>query len=57
MAPAPVVEDSSTSSRSPAMAWLSLLVPKTAKGKLLKIRIKIVSGSQSATRTVTYTVR
>ena len=38
-------------------ARLSLLVPKTAKGKLLKIRIKIVSGSQSATRTVTYTVR
>ncbi len=39
------------------MAWLSLLVPKTAKGKPLKIKIKIVSGSQSATRTVTYTVR
>ena len=38
-------------------AQLSLLVPKTAKGKQLKIKIKIVSGGQTATRTVTYRVR
>ena len=36
-------------------AQLSLVVPKTAKGKQLKI--KITTAGQKATRTVTYTVR
>ena len=37
-------------------ARLSLVVPKTAKGKRLRIKIKVVSGGASATRTVTYKV-
>ena len=37
-------------------ARLSLLVPKAAKGKQIKIKIKIVSGSQSTTKVVTYKV-
>ena len=38
-------------------ARLTFLVPKTAKGKQLKIKIKIVSGGQSATKVFTYKVR
>ena len=35
---------------------LSFVVPKTAKGKLIKIKVKITNGSQSATKAVTYKV-
>jgi hypothetical protein len=35
-------------------ARLSLVVPKAAKGKPLRIKVKITSGSQSATKLVTY---
>lgn len=38
-------------------AKLTFLVPKTAKGKLLKVKIKIVNGTQSATKIVTVKVR
>jgi len=38
-------------------ARLSLVVPRTAKGKLLKIKITITTSGQTATRTVTYKVR
>lgn len=38
-------------------ARLAFVVPKTAKGKLLKVKIKIVNGAQSATKVMTYTVR
>ena len=38
-------------------ARLSFVVPRTAKGKLLKVKIKITSSGQSATKTVTYKVR
>ena len=35
----------------------AFVVPKTAKGKLLKVKVKIVNGTQSATKVVTYKVR
>ena len=38
-------------------ARLTFVVPKTAKGKALKVKVKIVSGTQSATKVATYTVR
>jgi virginiamycin B lyase len=38
-------------------ARLSLLVPKTARGKQLRITIKITIGAQSATKIATYKVR
>lgn len=38
-------------------AKLSFLVPKAAKGKLLKVKVKIVAGGQSATRIATYRIR
>lgn len=38
-------------------ARLSFVVPRTAKGKLLKIKLKIVSGSQTTSRTYNYKVR
>jgi hypothetical protein len=37
-------------------AKLAFVVPKTARGKLLKVKIKIVNGTQSATKVVTYEV-
>ena len=37
-------------------AKLAFVVPKTAKGKLLKVKVKIVTGTQSATKVVTYKV-
>jgi len=38
-------------------ARLSFVVPKTAKGKQLKITIKITSGAQATTRLYSYKVR
>jgi hypothetical protein len=38
-------------------ARLGFTIPKTAKGKVLKVKVKIVNGSASATRIVTYKVR
>lgn len=38
-------------------ARLAFVVPTTAKGKLLKVKVKIVNGAQSATKVVTYKVR
>lgn len=38
------------------LARLSFIVPKTAKGKLLKIRVKISTGGASATKVVSYKV-
>lgn len=38
-------------------ARLTFLVPKTAKGKQLKIKVKIVSGSQSTTKVFTFKIR
>jgi hypothetical protein len=38
-------------------ARLTFVVPKTAKGKLLKITIKITSGAQATTRLYSYKVR
>lgn len=38
-------------------ARLTFVVPKTAKGKQLKVRVTILSGTQSATKIATYTVR
>ena len=38
-------------------ARLSFVVPKTAKGKLLKVKIKITSSGQATTRLFTYKVR
>ena len=38
-------------------ARLSFVVPKTAKGKLLKVKIKITASGQTAGRTYTYAVR
>lgn len=38
-------------------ARLSFLVPKTAKGKLLKVKVTIKVGTKSATRIATYRVR
>ena len=37
-------------------AKLSFLVPKAAKGKLLKVKVTIVSGTQSATKVATFRV-
>ena len=38
------------------LARLSFIVPRTAKGKLLKIRVEIRTGARSATRVVSYKV-
>jgi hypothetical protein len=38
-------------------ARLSLLVPKTAKGKQLKVKVTIKAGSQSVARISTFLVR
>ena len=38
-------------------ARLTFVVPKTAKGKLLKVKIKITAGTQSATKITIYRVR
>jgi hypothetical protein len=38
-------------------ARLSFFVPKTAKGKLLKVNVKITNGAQSALRVFSYKVR
>ena len=38
-------------------AKLTFVVPKTAKGKLLKVKVKIVNGTQSSTKVVTYRVK
>jgi len=38
-------------------ARLSFVVPKTAKGKLLKVKVTIKNGTQSATKIVIYRVR
>lgn len=46
-----------TESFTAGKARLSFLVPKTAKGRLLKVKIKIGSSGQSATKVVTYKVR
>ena len=35
------------------VATLTFVVPKTAKGKMLKVKVKIVSGTQSATKITT----
>jgi len=35
---------------------LSFVVPRTAKGRLLKVKVKITNGAQSATKVVTYKV-
>ena len=35
---------------------LSFAVPKTAKGKLLKVTVKITNGAQSATKVITHQV-
>jgi hypothetical protein len=35
---------------------LVFTVPKTAKGKVLKVKVTIVNGKQSATRITTYKV-
>jgi hypothetical protein len=45
-----------TESFTNGKARLAFVVPKTAKGKLLKIKVKIANGSQAATKVVTYTV-
>ena len=46
-----------TESFKAGKARLTFLVPKTAKGKQLKIKVKIVSGSQSTTKVFTFKVR
>ena len=38
-------------------ARLSLVVPKTAKGKQLKVKIKITASGQTTTRLYAYKVR
>ena len=38
-------------------ARLSLVVPKTAKGRLLRVKFKITASGQSASRTFAYAVR
>ena len=45
-----------TESFTNGRARLALVVPTTAKGKLLKIKVKITSGGKSATKLVTYKV-
>jgi hypothetical protein len=37
-------------------AKLAFVVPKTAKGKLLKVKVRIVNGAQAATKVATYKV-
>ena len=46
-----------TESFKAGKARLSLVVPKTAKGKLLKVKITITASGQTAGRTYTYAVR
>ena len=46
-----------TDSFKAGKARLSFVVPKTAKGKLLKVEIKITASGQTASRTYTYAVR
>ncbi len=46
-----------TESFKAGKARLSLLVPKTAKGTLLRVRIKIATVGQTATKVFTYKVR
>ena len=38
-------------------ARLSFLVPKTAKGKQLKVKVTIKAGTQSATKVVVFRVK
>ena len=45
-----------TESFANGRARLALVVPRTAKGKLLKVKVRITNGSQSATKVVTYKV-
>jgi hypothetical protein len=45
-----------TESFTNGKARLSFVVPKAAKGKLLKIKVKITSGAQSATKVFSYRV-
>lgn len=45
-----------TESLTNGKARLALMIPKTAKGKLLKVKVKITNGAQSATRVITYRV-
>jgi hypothetical protein len=45
-----------TDSFTAGTARLSLLVPKTAKGKVLTVRLAITTGKQSATRVVTFRI-
>ena len=46
-----------TESFKAGKARLTFLVPKTAKGKQLKIKVKIVSGNQSTTKVFTFKIR
>ena len=46
-----------TASFKAGRASVSFVVPKKTKGKLLKIKMTVVSGSQSAAKTVSYKVR
>jgi hypothetical protein len=46
-----------TESFKAGTAKLSFLVPKTAKGKQLKVKLTIKAGTQSATKVVTYRVK
>jgi len=43
-----------TSAFKAGKARLSFVVPKTAKGKLLRIRVKVTAAGQPASRTYTY---
>lgn len=45
-----------TDSFANGIVRLSLVVPKTAKGKLLRVRVAVTTGSQSATKVVAHTV-
>jgi hypothetical protein len=38
------------------VATLTFVVPKTAKGKVLKVKVRIVNGTQSATKIVTFPI-
>ena len=46
-----------TDSFKAGKARLSFVVPKTAKGKLLKVKIKITASGQTAGHTYTYLLR
>ncbi len=48
---------SHTESFKAGIARLSFLVPKTAKGKLLKVKVTIKAGNQSATKIVAFRVK